>query len=81
MKLTKVRVQNYRSVEDSGEFEIGEGAAWEILITGARWFDVRAGKGGGGGVDLVMHLLGVKFVEAVKILSAQAGSRRGDKQE
>jgi predicted ATP-dependent endonuclease of OLD family len=24
MKLTKVRVQNYRSVEDSGEFEIGD---------------------------------------------------------
>jgi len=24
MKLTKVRVQNYRSVEDSEEFEIGD---------------------------------------------------------
>lgn len=24
MKLTKVRVQNYRSVEDSGEFEVGD---------------------------------------------------------
>ena len=24
MKLTKVRVQNYRSVEDSGEFDIGD---------------------------------------------------------
>jgi AAA15 family ATPase/GTPase len=24
MKLIKVRVQNYRSVEDSGEFEIGD---------------------------------------------------------
>jgi hypothetical protein len=24
----------------------------------AKWFDTRAGKGGGGGIDLVMHLLG-----------------------
>ena len=24
MKLVKARVQNYRSVEDSGEFEVGE---------------------------------------------------------
>lgn len=24
MKLTKIRIQNYRSVEDSGEFEIGD---------------------------------------------------------
>ena len=24
MKLTKVRVQNYRSVEDSGELEVGD---------------------------------------------------------
>jgi hypothetical protein len=35
-----------------------EGAAWELLVTGPKWFDTRAGKGGGGGIDLVMHLLG-----------------------
>ena len=24
------------------------GFAWEVLVTGLKWFDVRAGKGGGG---------------------------------
>ena len=24
-----------------------EGAAWELLVTGPKWFDTRAGKGGG----------------------------------
>lgn len=46
------------------------GFAWEVLVTGPKWFDVRAGKGGGGGIDLVMHLLGIDFVKAVKLLSA-----------
>lgn len=49
------------------------GLAWEVLVTGSKWFDVRAGKGGGGGIDLVMHLLGIDFVTAVKLLSADAG--------
>ncbi|WP_336696255.1 MULTISPECIES: hypothetical protein [Burkholderiales] len=48
------------------------GFAWEILVTGPKWFDVRAGKGGGGSIDLVMHLLGIDFVKAVKLLSAGA---------
>lgn len=52
-----------------------DGQAWEILITGIRWFDVRAGKGGGGSIDLVMHLLALDFVAAVKLLSAHAGGR------
>ncbi|HNI00636.1 MAG TPA: hypothetical protein PK958_16920 [Rhodocyclaceae bacterium] len=49
------------------------GFAWEVLVTGLKWFDVRAGKGGGGGIDLVMHLLGIDFVKAVKLLSSGAG--------
>lgn len=31
------------------------GVAWEVLVTGLKWFDVRAGKGGGGGIDLVIR--------------------------
>lgn len=46
-----------------------EGEAWELLVTGAKWFDTRAGKGGGGGIDLVMHLTGLSFVGAVRLLS------------
>lgn len=52
-----------------------DGQAWELLITGFRWFDTRGGSGGGGGIDLVMHLLGVDFVSAVKIISTGAVKR------
>jgi hypothetical protein len=48
------------------------GFAWEVLITGLKWYDVRAGKGGGGGIDLVMHLLGVDFITAAKLIMADA---------
>jgi hypothetical protein len=44
------------------------GLAWEILVTDLKWYDVRAGKGGGGGIDLVMHLLDLDFVMAVQTL-------------
>jgi hypothetical protein len=46
----------------SGEFE--------ILTTGsAKWYDTRAKKGGGGAIDLAMHLMQVSFVDAVKLLT------------
>jgi hypothetical protein len=41
---------------------------FEILTTGMKWYDTRAKKGGGGAIDLAMHLLEVSFVEAVKLL-------------
>jgi hypothetical protein len=40
----------------------------EVLCTGPRFFDARANRGGGGAVDLVMHLLGLDFKHAVKVL-------------
>jgi len=48
------------------------GGDFEILTTGPKWYDTRARKGGGGAIDLTMHLLGVSFVEAVRFLTAQA---------
>ena len=43
---------------------------FEILTTGPhKWFDTRAQKGGGGAIDLTMHLLQAPFVEAVKRLT------------
>jgi hypothetical protein len=46
-----------------------EGHAWELLVTGPKWYDTRAEKGGGGGIDLTMHLFRLPFVDAVKRLS------------
>ena len=45
----------------------GSGKA-EILVTGAKWFDARLRRGGGGPIDLIMHLDSVSFMEAVRRL-------------
>ncbi|CEE60326.1 conserved hypothetical protein [Xanthomonas citri pv. citri] len=44
------------------------GGGVELLITGPKWYDTRAEKGGGGAIDLTMHLLRLDFVSAVKRL-------------
>ncbi|WP_261530851.1 hypothetical protein [Burkholderia multivorans] len=44
------------------------GADWELVVDGACFFDTRERKGGGGAVDLVMHLWRVPFKQAVKML-------------
>ena len=46
---------------------------FEILTTGPKWYDTRARKGGGGAIDLAMHVLGLSFVDAVKHLTEQPG--------
>jgi hypothetical protein len=43
--------------------------SWEVVVTGLKWFDVRAQVGGGGMIDLVMQLEGLSFVAAVKRLA------------
>jgi hypothetical protein len=42
---------------------------FEIIATGARWYDTRAERGGGGAIDLAMYILRLSFVDAVKRLS------------
>lgn len=44
------------------------GRDWELLITGPKFWDTRADKGGGGAVDLVMHLFNVDFKCALRTL-------------
>jgi hypothetical protein len=44
------------------------GGVTEIIATGSRWYDTRAKRGGCGGIDLAVHLLGIQFVAAVKLL-------------
>lgn len=40
-----------------------------LLTTGHQWYDTRAKKGGGGAIDLAMHILGLSFVDAVNHLN------------
>jgi hypothetical protein len=44
------------------------GREFELITDGPKFFDTRAKKGGGGGVDLVMHLFGHEFRAASKFL-------------
>ena len=47
------------------------GCDYEILCTGTKFFDTRAQRGGGGAVDLAMHLFEVPFKAAVQLLEAK----------
>jgi len=49
------------------------GHEWEVLLCGPKFYDTRARKGGGGAIDLVTHLWGVPFRQAVKMLT-EAGA-------
>ena len=49
------------------------GASSELVVTGIKWFDTRCARGGGGAVDLVMHLEALSFVAAVKRLQGALG--------
>lgn len=44
---------------------------FEILTTGVKWYDTRAHSGGGGAIDLAMHMLGLSFVDAVKHMTTR----------
>ena len=44
------------------------GGGVELLATGPKWYDTRTEKGGGGAIDLTLHLFQVDFVIAVKRL-------------
>lgn len=46
------------------------GSDWELLLTGAKWYDTRSRVGGGGAIDLVMHVWDMRFRDAVKYLRA-----------
>ena len=45
---------------------------FEILTTGTKWYDTRAKKGGGGAIDLAMHVLRLSFVDAVRRLTRKS---------
>lgn len=41
---------------------------YELVLTGQRWFDLRQGKGGGGAIDLVIHLKACTVRQAIDLL-------------
>ena len=43
----------------------------ELVVTGAKWYDARAQRGGGGAIDLTMHLYREPFVKAVQRLQSR----------
>lgn len=45
------------------------GFQYEFVITGSLWFDTRQGVGKKGAIDLVMHLTGCNFKEAIDRLT------------
>ena len=42
-----------------------------IVVTGGRWFDNKAGLGGGGAIDLVIHIAKVNFPVACQSLAKE----------
>lgn len=44
------------------------GHDFELLLTGTKFWDARAELGGGGAIDLAMHLAGLKFTQAIQVL-------------
>lgn len=47
-----------------------DGHDFELLLTGPKFWDTRARTGGGGAIDLVMHLAGTDFKRAARRLQA-----------
>jgi hypothetical protein len=44
----------------------------ELIVTGEKWYDVSAKRGGGGAIDLTMYLYGEPFAKAVsRLVSAE----------
>lgn len=47
------------------------GRDYEILCTGPRFLNTRTNQGGGGAVDMVMHLMQLDFRSSVAVLKAK----------
>jgi len=78
--------RSYRPRKDRKErrlhVSLESGEVVELLLTGEKWYDKRAEHGGGGSIDLVMHLYGEGFLQAVERLRrAVAGEVADDVQK
>ena len=62
--LTAYDTQRYHVNADGQDFE--------LLLQGSKFFDTRLQRGGGGAVDLVMHVRHVEFKGATELLRRMA---------
>ena len=53
----------------SSRWHASVGNDFEILCTGPKFWDDRAQCGGGGALDLAMHLFGLSFKKAARLLA------------
>lgn len=64
--------RDFRPIKDSATkrlyISIGNQVV-ELLVTNLKWYDVTAKRGGGGAIDLAMHLRATDFITAMKSLS------------
>ena len=60
--------------KDSRRFHVNAaGREFELVMTGQKWFDTRASKGGGGPIDLTMHVYSETFIRAFGRLERALG--------
>ena len=56
--------------KNSRRFHVSVGGQdFELLISDKKWFDIRAGTGGGGTIDLTMHLFSESFARTIQRLN------------
>lgn len=53
------------------------GAEWELLVTRPKFWDMCGEKGGGGAIDLTMHLFKLDFKNAVQLLRSTLSNPLG----
>ena len=63
--LQRLRKDRASWVDDAGEHKLS--------INGGQWFDYKQGRGGGGAIDLAMHVLKTGFREAVAWFGLEMG--------
>ncbi|WP_244223012.1 hypothetical protein [Cupriavidus lacunae] len=57
------------SAHDTQRYHVSaNGRDFELLVRGPKFYDTRLGRGGGGAVDLAMHLHNLDFNDATALL-------------
>ena len=54
---------------------------YTLQITGMRWYDMHSKDGGGGAIDLTMHLMKCDFFQAAKLLQKSLVQREAERQK